>query len=146
VVSNWRSRTSYKADFEKVKAEHLIDLYNEGTRSHFDKEQFAAAEKVFARIAKLEPGYKDASKLAECGLCGAPCIEWAKVDLEGWELPEGLCRQFSKVVEKNSAYKDASTLRQEALDERAVHGSCPAFYRHSDRYSTAWPQTCKPTP
>lgn len=103
---------SYKADFEKVKAEHLIDLYNEG-QGLFEKEQFAAAEKVFARIAKLEPGYKDASSLQSVAYV-EPLYRMGKVDLEAGNYRKAY-GQFSKVVEKNSAYKDASTLRQEAL-------------------------------
>ena len=54
----------YKTDFEKVKGEYLTELYLEG-QDLFAKENFASAEKVFARIAKLEPNYKDASSLQD---------------------------------------------------------------------------------
>ncbi|MEZ4738548.1 MAG: hypothetical protein R2818_04115 [Flavobacteriales bacterium] len=52
--------------------EYLVDLYNEG-QGLFEKEEFAAAEKVFARIA-LEPNYKDASSLQDVAYSGSRSI------------------------------------------------------------------------
>ena len=102
----------YKADFEKVKAEHLIDLYNEG-QSYFEREEFAAAEKVFARIAKLEPNYKDASSLQNVAYL-EPLYRTGKSELESGNYRKAYA-SFSKVMDKNSAYKDTNALRQEAL-------------------------------
>ena len=93
----------YKADFEKVKAEHLVDLYNEG-QAHFEKEEFAAAEKVFARIAKLEPNYKDASSLQSVAYL-EPLYRTGKSELESGNYRKAYAA-FTKVMDKNSAYKD----------------------------------------
>jgi tetratricopeptide (TPR) repeat protein len=102
----------YKTDFEKVKGEHLIDLYNEG-QALFEKEEFAAAEKVFARIAKLEPNYKDASSLQSVAYL-EPLYRTGKGELESGNYRKAYAA-FTKVMDKNSAYKDSNTLRQEAL-------------------------------
>ncbi len=102
----------YKTDFEKVKGEHLVDLYNEG-QALFEKEEFPAAEKVFARIAKLEPNYKDASSLQNVAYL-EPLYRLGKADLEDGNYLKSYAH-LTKVIDKNSAYKDASTLRQDAL-------------------------------
>ena len=102
----------YRTDFEKVKGEHLVDLYSEG-QALFEKEEFPAAEKVFARIAKLEPNYKDASSLQNVAYL-EPLYRLGKVDLEAGNFRKAYT-SFTKVLDKNSSYKDATTLRQEAL-------------------------------
>lgn len=102
----------YKTDFEKVKGEHLIDLYNEG-QALFEKEEFAAAEKVFARIAKLEPNYKDASSLQSVAYL-EPLYRTGKGELESGNYRKAYAA-FTKVMDKNSAYKDTNALRQESL-------------------------------
>lgn len=104
----------YKADFDKVKAEHLIDLYNQG-QVLFEKEDFAAAEKIFARIAKLEPGYKDASSLQDVAYL-EPLYRTGRGELETGNYRKAYAA-FTKVMDKNSAYKDAQALRQEALSK-----------------------------
>lgn len=103
---------SYKADFEKVKGEHLVELYNEG-QGLFEREEFAAAEKVFARIAKLEPNYKDASSLQNVAYV-EPLYRLASADLQAGNYRKAYT-QFTKVIDKNSSYKDATNLRQECL-------------------------------
>lgn len=102
----------YKADFEKVKGEHLIDLYNEG-QALFEREEFAAAEKVFARIAKLEPNYKDANSLQSVAYL-EPLYRTGKNELESGNYRKAYAA-FTKVMDKNSAYKDTNALRQESL-------------------------------
>lgn len=104
----------YKADFEKVKGEHLIDLYNEG-QALFEKEEFAAAERVFARIAKLEPDYKDANSLQSVAYL-EPLYRSGRSELEAGNYRKSYAA-FSKVMDKNSAYKDTNVLRQEALSK-----------------------------
>lgn len=104
----------YKTDFEKVKGEHLVELYNEG-QALFEKEDFAAAEKVFARIGKLEPNYKDASSLQNVAYL-EPLYRSGRGELEAGNYRKAYA-QFSKVMEKNSAYKDSGALRQEALSK-----------------------------
>lgn len=102
----------YKTDFEKVKAEHLVDLYNEG-QALYEREEFAAAEKVFARITKLEPGYKDASSLQDVAYL-EPLYRTGKSELESGNYRKAYAA-FTKVMDKNSAYKDCNALRQETL-------------------------------
>jgi len=104
----------YKTDFEKVKGEHLIELYNEG-QGLFEREEFAAAEKVFARIAKLEPNYKDASSLQDVAYL-EPLYRTGKSELEAGNYRKSYAA-FTKVMDKNSAYKDSKTLRQDALTQ-----------------------------
>lgn len=121
----------YKADFEKVKAEHLVDLYNEG-QAHFEKEEFAAAEKVFARIAKLEPNYKDASSLQSVAYL-EPLYRTGKSELESGNYRKAHAA-FTKVMDKNSAYKDTNTLRQECLTKGQFTVAVLPF-TSSDKYS-----------
>lgn len=102
----------YKADYEKVKGEYLVDLYNEG-QGLFEKEEFAAAEKVFARIAALEPNYKDASSLQDVAYL-EPLYRSGTTELAAGNYRKAYA-QLTKVTEKNSSYKDASALRQECI-------------------------------
>ncbi len=102
----------YKADFEKVKGEHLIELYNEG-QALFEREDFPAAERVFARIAKLEPNYKDASSLQSVAYL-EPLYRLGRTELDAGNFRKAHA-QFSKVFEKNSAYKDVNILRNECV-------------------------------
>ncbi|MBL7938634.1 MAG: hypothetical protein JNL43_04665 [Flavobacteriales bacterium] len=104
----------YRTDFEKVKGEHLVDLYNEG-QALFEKEDFPAAEKVFARIGKLEPNYKDASSLQNVAYL-EPLYRLGKSDLEAGHYRKAY-QSLTKVVDKNSSYKDATALRQDALTQ-----------------------------
>lgn len=102
----------YKADFEKVKGEYLVELYDEG-QALMSKQDFKAAEAVFARIAKLEPNYKDASSLQAVAYL-EPLYRAGKVDLEAGHYRKAH-EALSKVVAKDSGYKDASILRQECV-------------------------------
>ena len=102
----------YRTDFDKVKGEHLVDLYNEG-QALFEKEDFAAAERIFARIAKLEPNYKDASSLQSVAYL-EPLYRSGKTDLHAGNYRKAYT-SFTKVIDKNSSYKDATILRQDAL-------------------------------
>lgn len=102
----------YKADFEKVKGEHLVELYNEG-QALFEREEFPAAERIFARIAKLEPNYKDASSLQNVAYL-EPLYRMGRTELEAGNFRKAHA-QFTKVFEKNSTYKDVSTLRNECV-------------------------------
>jgi len=104
----------YKSDFEKVKSEYLIDLYNEG-QALIEGEKFDAAQLVFARIGKLEPSYKDASSLQSVAYA-EPLYRLGKSDLEAGNYRKAYAN-LTKVIEKNSAYKDVTALRQEALSK-----------------------------
>lgn len=102
----------YKVDFERVKGEHLVDLYNEG-QALMEQQQFKAAEEVFARIARLEPNYKDANSLQAVAYL-EPLYRAGKADLEA-KLYRKAYASLDKVVVKDASYKDASALRQECV-------------------------------
>lgn len=102
----------YKADFERVKGEHLVELYNEG-QALMAKEDYKAAEQVFARIARLEPNYKDASSLQSIAYL-EPLYRQGRSDLEAKAYRKAYAA-LDKVVQRDAGYKDAMALRQEAL-------------------------------
>ncbi|MEO8588298.1 MAG: CsgG/HfaB family protein [Flavobacteriales bacterium] len=102
----------YKTDFEQVKGEYLVELYTEG-QGLMEKQDFKGAEAVFARIAKLEPNYKDASSLQSVAYL-EPLYRAGKADLEAGNYRKAH-DALSKVVAKDSGYKDAPALRQECI-------------------------------
>lgn len=102
----------YRSDFEKVKGEYLTELYLEG-QALFAKEDFGSAEKIFARIAKLEPNYKDANSLQDLAYL-EPLYRQGAADLAAGKYRQAYA-QFSKVCDKNSGYKDASALRNQCV-------------------------------
>ena len=102
----------YKADFDRVKGEHLVDLYNEG-QALLGKQEYGAAEQVFARIAKIEPNYKDANSLQAVAY-SEPLYRTGKVDLADGRYRKAYAA-LDKVVAKDAGYKDAAALRQECI-------------------------------
>lgn len=102
----------YKTDFERVKGEHLVDLYGQG-QALMEKQEFKAAEKVFADIARLEPNYKDASSLQAVAYL-EPLYRSGKADLDAGRFRKAY-EQLDRVTAKDAGYKDASVLRQECL-------------------------------
>jgi tetratricopeptide (TPR) repeat protein len=102
----------YRTDFERVKGEHLVDLYDQG-QALMAKQDFRAAEQVFAQIAKLEPNYKDASSLQTVAYL-EPLYRAGAADLQAGRYRRAY-EELGRVLEKDPAYKDASALQQEAL-------------------------------
>ena len=102
----------YKADFDRVKGEHLVDLYDQG-QALLAKKDFRGSEQVFSQIAKLEPNYKDASSLQAVAYL-EPLYRAGMSDLEGGRYRKAY-DELSRVVEKDASYKDAASLRQQAL-------------------------------
>jgi curli biogenesis system outer membrane secretion channel CsgG len=102
----------YRTDFERVKGEYLVELYNEG-QALMGKEDYKAAELVFAKIARLEPNYKDASSLQSIAYL-EPLYRQGKADLEARAFRKAYA-SLDKVVTRDAAYKDAMALRQDAL-------------------------------
>lgn len=102
----------YRADFERVKGEYLVELYNEG-QELLAKEQHKAAEQVFAKIMRLEPNYKDASSLQNVAYL-EPLYRQGKADLEAKAYRKAYA-SLEKVIARDAGYKDAMALRQEAL-------------------------------
>lgn len=102
----------YRTDFERVKGEHLVDLYDQG-QALLAKQDFRAAELLFSQIAKLEPNYKDASSLQAVAYL-EPLYRAGKADLEAGHYRKAY-DELGRVVEKDPGYKDSDVLRQEAL-------------------------------
>ncbi len=103
---------NYKKDFAQVKGEYLVQLYTEG-QDLLAKQDFKAAEAKFARIAQLEPGYKDASSLQDIAYL-EPLYRSGSAHLEGGRYRSAY-NDLEKVLAKNPDYKDAKALRQDAL-------------------------------
>ncbi len=102
----------YKSDFERVKGEYLVDLYNEG-QGLMAKEDYKGAEAVFAKIARLEPNYKDANSLQSIAYL-EPLYRQGRLDLDAGSFRKAY-GALDKVVAKDASYKDAAALRQECL-------------------------------
>lgn len=102
----------YKSDFERVKGEYLVELYNEG-QGLMAKEDYKGAEAVFAKIARLEPNYKDAISLQSIAYL-EPLYRQGRIDLEAGSYRKAYA-SLDKVVAKDAGYKDAAALRQECL-------------------------------
>ena len=102
----------YRTDFEKIKGDHLVDLYNEG-QAYMEKQDFQNAESVFSRISKLEPNYKDAGTLQSIAYL-EPLYRTGKADLEAGNYRKAHA-SLMKVIEKDAGYKDASALKQECI-------------------------------
>lgn len=102
----------YKQDFEQVKGEYLVELYNKG-QDLLSKQDYKGAEATFAQIAKLEPNYKDASSLQNIAYL-EPLYRSGKDALDGKRYRKAY-DDLGKVVAKDAGYKDAGALRQQAL-------------------------------
>jgi curli biogenesis system outer membrane secretion channel CsgG len=102
----------YRTEFERVKGEHLVDLYNRG-QALLEQQDFAAAERTFSEIAKLEPGYKDASSLQAVAYL-EPLYRAGKADFDAGRYRKAY-EGLNKVVTKDAGYKDASELMQQAI-------------------------------
>ena len=102
----------YRSDFDKVKGEYLIQLYSEG-QALLEVQDFPSAERKFSEIAKLEPGYKDASSLQAVAYL-EPLYRTGKGDLAAGNYRKAY-NALNKVVTKDQGFKDASVLLQECL-------------------------------
>ncbi len=102
----------YKTEFAQVKGEHLVELYTQG-QDLMAKQDFKGAEALFARIAQLEPGYKDASSLQSIAYL-EPLYRSGKANLEAGHYRSAYA-DLDKVVAKDPTYKDAGALRQECV-------------------------------
>jgi tetratricopeptide (TPR) repeat protein len=103
---------SYKRDFEQVKGEFLVELYTRGQDLLADQD-YKGAEATFAQIAKLEPGYKDATSLQSMAYL-EPLYRSGKEALEAKRYRKAY-DDLTKVLDKDPGYKDAGSLRQQAL-------------------------------
>jgi tetratricopeptide (TPR) repeat protein len=102
----------YRSDFERVKGEYLMALYEEGQQL-LERQDFQGAERQFATIAKLEPGYKDASSLQSVAFM-EPLYRAGQADLQAGRYRKAY-DEFDRILNKDANYKDAARLRQEAV-------------------------------
>ena len=102
----------YRRDFEQVKGEFLVELYQRGTEL-MEKQDFKAAEATFSEIARLEPDYKDATSLQSVAYL-EPLYRQGSVDLEAGHYRKAY-DALNKVVTKDASYKDARELRDLTL-------------------------------
>ncbi len=104
----------YAADFKQVKNEYLVQLYNQG-QEQLAQADYARAEATFAKIGKLEPGYKDAMGLQDVAyleplyLAGRSALSVGQYRKAYGDL--------QKVLERNTTYKDAAKLRDQCLEK-----------------------------
>lgn len=105
---------SYTTDFEQVKGEYLVQLYTQG-HELLEKKDYAAAEAAFAKIGKLEPGYKDAGSLQDIAYL-EPLYLSGKAALAGGQYRKAYA-DLNRVMERSAIYKDASALRQQCVDK-----------------------------
>ncbi|MBX2978838.1 MAG: hypothetical protein KF905_06045 [Flavobacteriales bacterium] len=102
----------YAKDYDRVKGELLVELYEEG-QDLLDRDDHRAAEQVFAKIVKLEPGYRDASSLQAVAYL-EPLYRNGKADLEAGRYRKAYT-EFDQILRKDPSYRDASALRQQAI-------------------------------
>jgi curli biogenesis system outer membrane secretion channel CsgG len=105
---------SYDADFKQVKGEYLVQLYTQG-HALLDQKDYTTAETVFAKIGKLEPGYKDAGSLQEVAYL-EPLYISGKAALDAGQYRKAYA-DLDKVVARSSTYKDAVALRQQCAEK-----------------------------
>lgn len=105
---------SYAQDYKQVKGEYLVQLYTQG-HDLLDGKDYAAAETVFGKIAKLEPGYKDAGSLQQIAYLEPLYLAGKQALASGqFRLAYG---KFDNVVAANAVYKDAAALKQQCVDK-----------------------------
>jgi len=105
---------SYDTDFKQVKGEYLVQLYTQG-HDLLDQKDYTTAEDVFAKIGKLEPGYKDAGSLQEVAYL-EPLYISGKAALDAGQYRKSY-EDLNKVVVKSASYKDAAALRQQCVEK-----------------------------
>ncbi|MEO8733937.1 MAG: CsgG/HfaB family protein [Flavobacteriales bacterium] len=105
---------SYTTDFKQVKGEYLVQLYTQG-HALLDQKDYTTAETVFAKIGKLEPGYKDAGSLQQVAYL-EPLYISGKAALAAGQYRKAF-EDLDKVIAKAAAYKDAPALRQQCVEK-----------------------------
>lgn len=105
---------NYNDDFSKVKGEYLVQLYTEG-HTQLDQKNYPAAEVLFAKIGKLEPGYKDAGSLQELAYL-EPLYASGKIAFDAGRYRKAYA-DLDKVVAKSAMYKDAAALRSQCVEK-----------------------------
>lgn len=105
---------NYSNDFKQVKGEYLVQLYTRG-QELLDRKEYNAAEATFAKIGKLEPGYKDATSLQDVAFL-EPLYLAGKAALEAGQYRKAYA-DLARVTERNGQYKDATSLKQRCVEK-----------------------------
>lgn len=102
----------YREYFQEDKDEFLETTYNQA-QDFFRKQNFKDAERLFAEIKKWDPNYKDAGKMRNRSEI-IPLYEEALKDYDNgfYKTAYG---KFSRVVELEASYEQASNYQQESL-------------------------------
>lgn len=104
----------YASDFQQVKGEYLVQLYDRG-QELMSKQDFKGAEAMFAKIGRLEPGYKDAGSLQNIAYL-EPLYRSGKDALEQGRYRRAYA-DLSRLLDKDGGYKDATALREQAREK-----------------------------
>lgn len=124
----------YAADFKQVKNEYLLQLYNQG-QEQLAQADYARAEATFAKIGKLEPGYKDAMGLRDVAYL-EPLYISGRSALAGGQYRKAYS-DLQKVLERNNTYKDAAKLRDQCLEKGRFPIAVLPFNQEGKRISPA---------
>jgi tetratricopeptide (TPR) repeat protein len=108
----------YTEDFNEIKKEYLLELYEQGL-VFLDQEDYESAEEMFREIVRLEPNYKDTKKLKDIALI-EPFYRDGVTALEEFKYRSSY-NAFLEVLLINAKYKDAEELQQMALEEGMVN-------------------------
>lgn len=105
---------NYANDFKQVKGEYLVQLYTLG-HEQLDRKEYTAAEATFAKIGKLEPGYKDANSLQDIAFL-EPLYTSGKAALAAGQFRKAYA-DLDKVTGRDAQYKDAEALKQQCVEK-----------------------------
>ena len=108
----------YTEDFNEIKKEYLLELYEQGL-VFMDQEDYESAEELFREIVRLEPDYKNTKKLKNIALV-EPLYRQGKAALEAFKYRTSY-NSFLEVKAIEPGYKDSEELMQEALSEGMVY-------------------------
>ena len=107
----------YTADFNTVKGAALVDLYSKG-QALLTAKDYEGARATFAKIAALEPGYKDAASLQAIAYL-EPLYQSATASMAAGNYRAAVA-DLDNVLAKNATYKDASAMRTECITKGRV--------------------------
>ncbi|MCX7985556.1 MAG: hypothetical protein N2662_01270 [Bacteroidales bacterium] len=103
--------------FKDAKPKYLEKIYSEA-KSYIEEEKFYQAEQLLTEVKKLQPDYGEVAELFKISKC-EPIYRQAKKYMD-----ESLYRRayshFDKIVREFGSYKDASELRNEALQKATI--------------------------
>lgn len=104
----------YESDYQSSKNAYLLKLYEEGT-ALLQEQNYAAAEKKFEEICKLDADYKDTKELGEIAYLQPLYTEGKKL------MESAYYRQaynnFEKILARNPTFRDTKILRDECLEK-----------------------------